>query len=122
MLRHIILASLIFSCSSIYADVSSIYTDNDFQKKVLSGDDLKVVIFTAPWCHYCHKLKPIMKKLSSQYDIYSINTDNLETVSNDYNVDYLPSVILFKNGKEVDRIIGFANEEKLITTFNKKAE
>jgi len=79
-------------------------------------------MFTAPWCHYCHKLKPVMKKLSSDYTIYTINTDNFDTISDEYNIDYLPAVVLFKNGKEVDRIIGYANEKKLITTFNKTTD
>lgn len=64
--------------------------------------------FTAPWCGYCRRLRPILLKISDEVDvpIYGINTDEDQELAKRYEVDTIPTLIFFKDGKLADRIIG----------------
>lgn len=64
--------------------------------------------FTAPWCGYCRRLRPILMKIADEVDvpIYGINTDEDPELAKRYDVDTIPTLIFFKDGKLADRIIG----------------
>lgn len=77
----------------------------DFRDFVSSG--VVVIDFYADWCGPCKKLKPIFNELSHQYSgkakFGKVNIDHARTIGNKYNVKTLPTVILFKDGKEIKR-------------------
>lgn len=86
--------------------------DYDFDEFIEKG---KVVIdFYADWCGPCQRLAPIFDKASKEYkDIKfaKIDIDKAKEIAERFDVMSIPCVIFFKDGKEVDRMVGFSGEE-----------
>lgn len=78
---------------------------NDFDQFIESG--VVIVDFYADWCGPCKKLKPIFTQLAQSYKgkakFAKVNIDHSRSVSKKYNVKKIPTVILFKDGKEIKR-------------------
>ena len=85
-----------------------------FEEFINSG---KVVVdFNADWCGPCRMLKPILEELAterSSYKFASVNIDNEELLAAKYNVSSIPCLIIFENGKEIERSIGLKSKEDL---------
>jgi len=82
----------------------------------LKEDRLIVLDFYADWCGPCKKLSPLLKKLSEIYNrvlFYKVNVENseLEKLVKKYGVISLPTLIFFKKGEEVHRIVGYLENE-----------
>jgi len=75
-----------------------------------------VVDFYATWCGPCKMLGPVFEEVSNEVDIkfVKVDIDKHEDLCREYKVMSVPTVILFENGKEVKRNIGFMPKEKLI--------
>jgi thioredoxin 1 len=85
--------------------------DENFAANVLRAPGFTVVDFGAEWCPPCRALKPVYARLSTEFAgkmrFTEIDSDeNLQTVMR-YNVQANPTLIFFKNGEEVERVIGF---------------
>jgi len=95
-------------------------TDAEFSDLIEKDHDLVLVDFWAPWCAPCLKMGPIFEKAAQKFTnvkFYKINTSENMDKAKKYQVISIPCIIMFKNGKEVERMIGFKNEsalEKLI--------
>lgn len=101
-------------------------TDESFEDVVLKSRVPAIVDFWAPWCGPCRMLAPIVKDLAQEYDgravVAKINTDENLRVAGDLDIMGIPTLILFKDGEEVDRVVGFAPrkvlEQKLEAALN----
>ena len=73
-------------------------TKDNFEKEVLNSDLPTLLDFQAPWCVHCKRLAPVMAKLENELDIRfgSVNTDEQPELAERYNIDTIPSLILFK--------------------------
>jgi thioredoxin 1 len=93
---------------------SIIVTDSDFQDKVITSKLPVLVDFYADWCGPCKLAAPILEELSEEYKeklvITKINVDMNQNTAAQYDVMSIPTVILIKDGKEVERQIGFAGK------------
>jgi len=79
---------------------------------------LLLVDFWAPWCGPCKMQTPILEKIAQSdaagVSIMKINTDESPELAQKLNISSIPTLILYKNGKEVDRYIGLQSEAALL--------
>ncbi|MDB5347819.1 MAG: thioredoxin [Schlesneria sp.] len=93
------------------------FTDANFQTEVLSSQDPVLVDFWAPWCGPCKMIAPAIEELANDYSgrvrIGKVNTDDNPGVPTEYRISGIPTVILFKGGREVQRFVGLTQKPKL---------
>jgi thioredoxin 1 len=82
----------------------------DFEKEVLQSKVPAVVDFYADWCGPCRMVSPIIESLSDEYagkvKFAKVNTDENQDLAERYGIMSIPTIMLFKNGKVADRVIG----------------
>jgi len=86
--------------------------------KYVENSDIPVIVdFWAPSCGPCMRMKPLFSKLAKdlplQAQFLSVNTDNEQSMVSRYNITSIPTFIAFKEGKEVDRVLGAMNNKQL---------
>ena len=95
----------------------------DFEEKVLKASTPVLVDFYAEWCGPCKMAAPILDELADEYAgkvaIFKLDTDENHDASAKYGVMSIPTVILFKDGKEVERKIGFGGKQGYVDLINK---
>ena len=96
-------------------------TDRNFQQKIKSG--LVLVDFWAEWCMPCRVMGPVLndvaESLDGQATVAKLNVDHFKAVSAQYGIRNIPSLILFKNGKEVERFVGVKQKDFLVRQMQK---
>lgn len=88
--------------------------NNNFEELVLNAKGKVLVDFNADWCGPCQMLKPVLEEIASERNeikIVSINIDDEDELAAKYGVMSIPCLILFENGLELDRSIGFKPKE-----------
>lgn len=93
---------------------------DQFQETLDQG--ITLVDFNADWCAPCRAQEPIIKKLMDLYQnrasIIEINIDNHRTLATKYRVQSIPTLILFKDGKEIKRLIGLQSETAIAKSLD----
>ncbi|MBO8170461.1 MAG: thioredoxin [Bacillaceae bacterium] len=96
-------------------------TDQNFQDQVSNGTVL--VDFWAPWCGPCKMIAPVLEELDQEIGdklkIVKLNVDENPESAGRYGVMSIPTLIVFKDGQPVDKIVGFQPKEALLGTLNK---
>ena len=91
--------------------------DKNFQSEVLDAKGVVLVDFWAPWCGPCRMQTPILEKLSQsdalKAAIVKCNTDESPSIAHRYGIQSIPTLIIFRDGKEAERMIGVQPENVL---------
>jgi thioredoxin 1 len=92
-------------------------TDAAFESEVLKSPTPVLVDFWAPWCGPCKMMGPVVDSVAGRYEgkleVFKLNTDENPQTPTTYNVHGIPTLILFKAGQEVERLVGFISESAL---------
>lgn len=99
--------------------------NENFKSEVLDNTRAVLVDFFATWCAPCSMLTPVLEKISSSraaFDIAKVNIDENQELASEYKVEVIPTIIVFKEGKQVERMVGFADENKIVDLMSKYAE
>lgn len=92
------------------------FTDSNFQSEVLGSQQPVLVDFWAPWCPPCRALAPTIEELASQYDgsvkVGKLNIDEGSQAALHYGVESIPTVLLLKDGKVVERLVGAQSKRR----------
>ncbi len=98
-------------------------TDADFEQTVLKATTPVVVDFWAPWCGPCRAIAPILDKLAGDYEgrltIAKVNTDDHQRWAGEYGVQGIPTLIVFKEGQPVERLVGSRPESVYKDVFDR---
>lgn len=89
---------------------------------LLQGDRLVVIDFFATWCRPCTMMSPILDKVAGDMTnvaFAKIDVDEEMDLAQSYGILSIPCIIMFKDGKEADRLIGFTTEDELKTAIEK---
>lgn len=90
----------------------------NFEKEVLNSEKPVLVDFFADWCGPCKMMAPIVEELATELDgkakVGKINVDENSDIAVEYNVMSIPTLIVFKNGKEEKRLVGVRDKEELL--------
>ena len=96
---------------------------DNFKKEVLESGVPVLVDFFATWCVPCKMMLPIVEELaneeSGKFKVAKINVDESNDLAQEYEVMSIPTFIVFKNGKETERVMGAQAKEKLLEMLTK---
>ncbi len=97
--------------------------DNNFDNEVINSPDLTVVDFWAPWCGPCRKMSAVIDEVANEFEgrvnICKINTDENLKSAKEYSISGLPSILIFKNGKAIERLVGLMPKNTLANNIKK---
>ena len=98
-------------------------TDTDFHQEVDKSDIPYLVDFWAIWCGPCSIVSPIMEEISQEFDgkvkVGKVNVDNEIKTANEYGIQNIPTIMIFKQGKEAERILGAVPKDHIVKKLRK---
>lgn len=97
-----------------------ILTDKNFAQQISAG--IALVDFWASWCMPCKMMAPILNEVAEEMGdkvrVGKVNIEEFQTVAQKYSVRNIPTLIIFRNGKEVDRIVGVKQKDFIVNKLN----
>lgn len=97
-------------------------TNENFENEVVKSDIPVLVDFWAEWCGPCRMIAPIVHEIAEQRSdikVCKVNVDNNPQLCNQFGIDSIPTLLLFKNGEVAAKSIGYSNKAVLESFINK---
>lgn len=97
-------------------------TKENFDDAIKRNDKIVIVDFYATWCGPCKKLSPIIEEVaeenSDSIELYKVDTDKEQELAERYGIQYLPTVVYFKDGEIVKTTVGLQTKEQIEDVIN----
>ena len=97
--------------------------DSEFEKEVLQSEKPVLVDFWAEWCAPCRMIAPTVEAVAAEYEdrasVVKVNVDDNPATAGTYGIRGIPTLILFRDGKEVERVVGATSREALSKLIEK---
>ena len=94
-------------------------SDADFTQEVLQSPQPVLVDFYADWCGPCRAIAPIVEEIAAELNeklkVVKLDVDQNQETAMQYGVQSIPTLLIFKDGKEVERLIGYMSKSKLLS-------
>lgn len=98
-------------------------TDATFEQEVKNSKLPVLVDFWAPWCGPCRKIAPIVDEIADEFQgklkVVKLNTDDNVRTAQEYSISGIPSLLVFKNGEAVERLVGLMQKSTLKSSIEK---
>jgi len=96
--------------------------ESNFEEVVVNSEIPVLVDFWAPWCGPCKSMAPVFKSVASKFPLkvlfVKVNTEEEQNLGAKYNIRSIPTLVIYKNGIEIQRVSGALDEQSLINFIN----
>ena len=103
--------------------ITEIHNQADFQREIVNLKGYSIIDFWATWCGPCRMMAPVMdhasELLGDKVNFTKVDTDEMQELAGKFNIMSIPTIILFKDGQEVHRMIGAVPQEAFLEELKK---
>jgi thioredoxin 1 len=98
-------------------------TEKTLKEEIASSDIPVLVDFWAPWCNPCRRIAPVVNEIAEQYEdqikVVKVNVDENPSVDTQYKLRSIPTLMIFKGGKSVNKVVGIVSKTELAKILEK---
>lgn len=99
-----------------------VLTDANFDSEVIKSPIPVLVDFWATWCGPCQMIAPVLEEIAKEFEgkikVGKLNVDENQKIASQFGISAIPTLLIFKNGQEVKKIVGFSGKPKLVQEIN----